>query len=68
VFGSVSCVSGPLAGFRREAIWNYFPAWAADSFLGREFRFATDRQLTGYVLGQEADPQSERGVSCPVSE
>jgi cellulose synthase/poly-beta-1,6-N-acetylglucosamine synthase-like glycosyltransferase len=53
VFGSVSCVSGPLAGFRREAIWNYFPAWAADRFLGREFRFATDRQLTGYVLGQE---------------
>jgi len=53
VFGSVSCVSGPLAGFRREAIWNYFPAWEADTFLGREFRFATDRQLTGYVLGQE---------------
>jgi cellulose synthase/poly-beta-1,6-N-acetylglucosamine synthase-like glycosyltransferase len=53
VFGSVSCVSGPLAGFRRQAIWNYFPAWAADKFLGREFRFATDRQLTGYVLGQE---------------
>jgi cellulose synthase/poly-beta-1,6-N-acetylglucosamine synthase-like glycosyltransferase len=53
VFGSVSCVSGPLAGFRREAIWNYLPAWAADSFLGCEFRFATDRQLTGYVLGQK---------------
>ena len=53
VFGSVSCVSGPLAGFRREAVWNYFPAWAADKFLGTEFRFATDRQLTGYVLGQE---------------
>jgi cellulose synthase/poly-beta-1,6-N-acetylglucosamine synthase-like glycosyltransferase len=53
VFGSVSCVSGPLAAFRREAIWNYLPAWAEDSFLGREFRFATDRQLTGYVLGQQ---------------
>ena len=53
VFGSVSCVSGPLAAFRREAIWNYLPAWAEDSFLGREFRFATDRQLTGYVLGQK---------------
>jgi cellulose synthase/poly-beta-1,6-N-acetylglucosamine synthase-like glycosyltransferase len=52
VFGSVSCVSGPLAAFRREAIWNYLPAWAEDSFLGHEFRFATDRQLTGYVLGQ----------------
>ena len=52
VFGAVSCVSGPLAGFRREAILNYLPAWAEDSFLGQEFRFATDRQLTGYVLGQ----------------
>ena len=52
VFQSVSCVSGPLAAFRREAIFNYLPAWAGDRFLGREFRFATDRQLTGYVLGQ----------------
>lgn len=51
-FGSVSCVSGPLAVFRRDAIYNYFPAWAHDRFLGVEFRFATDRQLTGYVLGQ----------------
>jgi cellulose synthase/poly-beta-1,6-N-acetylglucosamine synthase-like glycosyltransferase len=53
VLGAVSCISGPLAAFRREAIYNYFPAWANDSFLGREFRFATDRQLTGYVLGQK---------------
>ncbi|MFJ5039306.1 glycosyltransferase [Streptomyces parvulus] len=51
-FGSVSCVSGPLAAFRREAIYNYLPAWAEDRFLGAPFRFATDRQLTGYVLGQ----------------
>lgn len=52
VFGSVTCVSGPMAAFRREAIYNYLPAWAEDRFLGREFKFATDRQLTAYVLGQ----------------
>ncbi|MFH8759016.1 glycosyltransferase [Streptomyces atroolivaceus] len=51
-FGSVSCVSGPLAVFRRDAVYNYLPAWADDRFLGAPFRFATDRQLTGYVLGQ----------------
>ncbi|SOD86728.1 Glycosyltransferase, catalytic subunit of cellulose synthase and poly-beta-1,6-N-acetylglucosamine synthase [Streptomyces sp. Ag109_G2-15] len=51
-FGSVTCVSGPLAVFRRDAIYNYLPAWAGDRFLGAPFRFATDRQLTGYVLGQ----------------
>ena len=45
--GSVTCVSGPLAVFRRDAVWNYLPAWAHDRFLGGEFRFATDRQLPG---------------------
>ncbi|MBX4196205.1 glycosyltransferase family 2 protein [Candidatus Pacearchaeota archaeon] len=50
-YNSVCCVSGPLAVFRREAIYNYIPAWENDTFLGKEFRFATDRQLTGYVLG-----------------
>lgn len=53
VFGSVTCVSGPMAAFRREAIYNYLPAWAEDRFLGQEFKFATDRQLTAYVLGQD---------------
>jgi cellulose synthase/poly-beta-1,6-N-acetylglucosamine synthase-like glycosyltransferase len=51
VLGGVTCVSGPLAGFRREAIYNFLPAWAEDRFLGAPFPFATDRQLTGYVLG-----------------
>jgi cellulose synthase/poly-beta-1,6-N-acetylglucosamine synthase-like glycosyltransferase len=51
VFGAVTCVSGPLAFFRMAAIYNYMPAWAADTFLGQEFRFATDRTLTAYVLG-----------------
>jgi cellulose synthase/poly-beta-1,6-N-acetylglucosamine synthase-like glycosyltransferase len=41
-----------MAAFRREAVYNYLPAWAEDRFLGREFKFATDRQLTAFVLGQ----------------
>jgi cellulose synthase/poly-beta-1,6-N-acetylglucosamine synthase-like glycosyltransferase len=53
VLGTVTCVSGPMAAFRRCAIYDYLPAWAEDSFLGREFKFATDRQLTAYVLGQD---------------
>jgi cellulose synthase/poly-beta-1,6-N-acetylglucosamine synthase-like glycosyltransferase len=51
VFGAVTCVSGPLALFRRAAIYNFMPAWQADSFMGDEFRFATDRTLTAFVLG-----------------
>jgi cellulose synthase/poly-beta-1,6-N-acetylglucosamine synthase-like glycosyltransferase len=51
VFDAVTCVSGPLAFFRLSAIYNFMPAWGADKFLGQEFRFATDRTLTAYVLG-----------------
>jgi cellulose synthase/poly-beta-1,6-N-acetylglucosamine synthase-like glycosyltransferase len=51
VFGAVTCVSGPLAFFRLDAIYNFIPAWEEDRFLGQEFRFATDRTLTAFVLG-----------------
>ncbi len=51
VFGAVTCVSGPLAVFRKEAVYNYIPAWENDTFLGQEFKFATDRTMTGFVLG-----------------
>ncbi len=53
IFGAVTCVSGPLAVFRKEAIYNYIPAWENDQFLGQEFKFATDRTLTGFVLGSK---------------
>ncbi len=53
IWGAVTCVSGPLAAFRREAVYNFIPAWENDKFLGGEFRFATDRQMTGYVLGSK---------------
>lgn len=53
VFSTVSCVSGPLAVFRKEAVYNFIPAWVNDSFLGQPFRFATDRTLTGIVLGNK---------------
>lgn len=53
VFGSITCVSGPLAVFRKEAIYNFMPAWEHDSFLGQPFRFATDRTLTAFVLGNK---------------
>jgi len=66
IFGVVSCVSGPLACYRRAAIYNYIPAWENDTFLGTRFRMATDRTLTGFTLGgarlgptlKEAHPES----------
>jgi len=54
IFGAVTCVSGPLAAYRKDAIFNCIPAWEYDTFLNREFKFATDRTLTGFVLGSKS--------------
>lgn len=53
VFGAVTCVSGPLAAFRRAAVFNLVPLWINDRFLGSEFKFATDRTKTALVLAHE---------------
>ncbi len=52
-FNAVTCVSGPLAVFRKSAMYNFIPAWENDHFLGQPFRFATDRTMTGFVLGSK---------------
>lgn len=50
-FSSVTCCSGVLSAYRREAIMPCLDAWANDHFLGIEFRAGDDRQLTSYVIG-----------------
>jgi hyaluronan synthase len=55
-FSSLTCCSGAFTAFRRKAIQPYIHAWAHDRFLGREFKFATDRRLTAYVLGANPPP------------
>src|ERR687884_1678722 len=50
-FSSLTCCSGSFSSFRRIAVQPYIHKWAHDRFLGMEFKFATDRRLTAYVLG-----------------
>ena len=55
-FSSLTCCSGALSIYRREAVHQYIHAWAHDNFLGIEnFKFATDRRLTAYVLGAKPE-------------
>jgi hyaluronan synthase len=55
-FSSLTCCSGALSIYRRDAVHQYIHAWAHDHFLGIEnFKFATDRRLTAYVLGAKPE-------------
>ena len=52
-FSSLTCCSGSLSAFRKEAITNHIHQWANDRFLGLEFKFATDRRLTAFILAEK---------------
>lgn len=55
-FSSLTCCSGALSIYRRAAVHQYIHAWAHDNFLGiKNFKFATDRRLTAYVLGAKPE-------------
>ena len=54
-FSSLTCCSGSLSAFRREAIQGHIHEWANDKFLGMEFKFATDRRLTAFILGERIE-------------
>jgi len=47
VFGSVTCCSGCLAAYRREAIEGFIPYW------GESVASSDDRELTSYVISQK---------------
>lgn len=49
-FSSVTCCSGSLSFYKREAIQHFIHEWANDRFLGMDFSFCTDRRMTAYVL------------------
>jgi hyaluronan synthase len=52
VLGTVSCCSGILSAYRKEAILPCIDLWAHDKFLGCDpFIAGDDRQLTAYVIG-----------------
>lgn len=48
---SVTCCSGCLSAYRKEAVMPCLDKWCNDRFFGVEFKPGDDRHLTGYVLG-----------------
>jgi hyaluronan synthase len=51
IFDVVTCLSGPLACYRRDVLMHYLEAWVNQTFLGQPATFGDDRSLTNFVLG-----------------
>ncbi len=49
-FDTVTCLSGPLACYRKEIILKNREAWLNQKFLGQKATFGDDRAMTNFVL------------------
>ncbi|MEW6603163.1 MAG: glycosyltransferase [Thermoproteota archaeon] len=59
-FGSVTCISGCLAAYRRDVVMNFIPYWA-----NSPIHFSDDRQLTSYVLASNWAKEGLKEVVAP---
>jgi hyaluronan synthase len=59
-YSSLTCCSGSLSAYRRAAVQPIMHAWAHDRFVGIEFKFATDRRMTAFVLGAKPSESNKK--------
>jgi hyaluronan synthase len=50
IFDAVTCLSGPLACYRKDLVLKYLEPWCAQSFLGKPATFGDDRSMTNFIL------------------
>jgi len=69
-FSLLICCSGALTVYRRQAVQPFIHEWANDEFLRiKNFKFATDRLLTAYILGAKSyDKESRRYYASAVAD
>lgn len=49
-FDAVTCLSGPLACYRKSIVLENMKAWLEQKFMGQRATFGDDRSLTNFVL------------------
>ncbi len=50
IFDAVTCLSGPLAAYRRDVLMAVMDDWVNQTILGRRATYGDDRSLTNYIL------------------
>lgn len=50
IFDTVTCLSGPLACYRRELVLQHLDAWLKQRFMGMKATLGDDRSMTNFIL------------------
>lgn len=65
-FDAVTCLSGPLACYRKELVIKNIDAWLSQSFLGQKATFGDDRAMTNFILKGQRTGYQDTAVCSTV--
>ncbi len=66
VFDAVTCLSGPLACYRKKIVIENMDQWLNQKFLGRRATFGDDRSMTNFVLNKHRTGYQDTAVCSTV--
>jgi Glycosyltransferases, probably involved in cell wall biogenesis len=66
VFDSVTCLSGPLACYRKDLVLRYLSDWLNQKFFGYPATFGDDRSLTNFILAHHRTGYQDAAVCSTI--
>ena len=66
VFDTVTCLSGPLACYRKQIVLDNMEAWRNQKFLGQRATFGDDRSMTNFVLKHHRTSYQDTAVCSTI--
>ena len=66
VFDGVTCLSGPLACYRKDLVLRYLDEWLNQKFFGYPATFGDDRSLTNYILAHHRTGYQDAAVCSTI--
>jgi hyaluronan synthase len=66
IFDAVTCLSGPLACYRKDLVLKYLEPWCAQTFMGKPATFGDDRSMTNFILAHSRTSYQDTAVCHTV--
>lgn len=65
-FDAVTCLSGPLACYRKQIVLDNKDAWLNQKFLGQKATFGDDRSMTNFVLRHHRTTYQDSAICSTI--
>ncbi len=65
-FDAVTCLSGPLACYRKAIVMEHLDAWLNQKFLGQRATFGDDRSMTNFILRKNRTVYQDTAICSTI--